>query len=116
MGTQILKGYIPLKAKTSEPRFERVIDVRCEDCEYNGYLNNLGFLQKGSPSCGHCSNGRIGLLLWEDILAGVAKGKKPEDRAKKMQSYLDRLERGRIRIVRPSDLLDPYLVRKKGIP
>lgn len=101
----------PLKAKTSEPRFERVSDERCPDCEYNGWLSNEGFSQRGMPHCGVCDGGRINLRLWEEILSEAERAK---DKAKKLETLVKRINRGRTRIVRPSDLLDPYLIRKKG--
>ena len=94
-----------MKAKTYEPRFERVTDERCPDCEYNGHLTNEGFGAKGTLRCGRCSDGRIQLLTWEDVLNASDK---------KLPKILANLARGRARIVRPSDTLDPYLIRKKG--
>lgn len=94
-----------MKAKTYEPRFERVTDERCPDCEYNGHLSNEGFGLKGTPRCGRCSNGRIQLLTWEDVLASTDK---------RLERILGNIDRGRARIVRPSETLDPYLIRKKG--
>lgn len=102
-----------LKAKTYEPRFERVKDVRCEDCEYNGCLDNLGFPLKNAPLCGHCSGGRINLLLWDEVLE-VAALPPLEKNKKKLERLIAKIGRGRSRIVRPSETLDPYLIRKKG--
>lgn len=102
-----------MKAKTYEPRFERVTDERCPDCEINGHLNNEGFGLKGTPRCGRCSNGRIQLLTWADV-SEVASLPPSEQNKKKLERLLAKLDKGRARVVRPSETLDPYLIRKKG--
>lgn len=80
---------------------------RCPDCEYNGHLSNFGEPVKGSPigSCKGCGGrGRIRLLTADDLAKAT-----PEQRSK----MLERLVLGRARLVRPSELVDPYLVKKK---
>lgn len=94
-----------MKAKTYEPRFERVTDERCPDCEDNGSLTNVGFGAKGSLRCGRCSNGRIHLYTWEGILTASEK---------RLPVMLAEISRGRARIVRSSETLDPYLILRKG--
>ena len=89
-----------MKAKTSEPRFERVSDERCEDCEYNGHLSNEGFPRKGVPRCSLCSNGRIRLITWEMIRLNP--------------KLVERVNRPGARLALRSELLDPYAIKKIG--
>ena len=89
-----------MKAKTYEPRFERVSDERCPDCEYNGHLSNEGFPRKGVPRCPLCSNGRIRLITWDMISQN--------------SRLLERLTKPGARLALRAELIDPYAIGKKG--
>ena len=97
----------PLARKPTSKPEELAYSERCPDCEYNGYLNNFGEPVKGTPigSCKGCGGrGRIRLLTVDDLRKAT-----DDTRAKMFQ----RLSLGRARLVRPSELIDPYLVKAK---
>ena len=91
---------------TSKPK-DLAYSERCPDCEYNGYLNNFGQPVKGMPigSCKGCGGrGRIRLLTVE-MISRATEGVR--------ETMLRNLGQGRARLVRPSELVDPYLVKVK---
>jgi hypothetical protein len=95
-----------MSRKSTSESNDLVFDERCTDCEYNGYLNNLGYPLPGAQRlwCGICSGGRIRLLTVEEIAKGTEK---------QQDKMVERLGNGRARLVRPSELVDPYLVKVK---
>lgn len=90
------------REKTHEPKFEQRVDERCEDCEINGYLTNDGFPRKGAPvnRCSRCTNGRVTLVTWDMI--------------RQKPTLIDKLNHKGWKLVLRSELLDPYMIRKKG--
>lgn len=87
-----------------EPRFERRLDERCQDCETNGYLSNAGSPLKDAPTwlCSNCGgSGRVRLFTWADVRADI-------------ETVLARLRKPGARLVSAAETLDPYLIRKKG--
>ena len=92
-----------MKAKTYEPKFAKVVDIRCEDCEINGHLSNEGLPRKGAPTnrCSRCKGrGRIKLVTWEMLRANPR--------------LIEILSKPGARLALRRELIDPYAIAKKG--
>lgn len=85
-----------------EPAFTNRRDERCEDCEINGHLTDVGLPLKGSRRS-HCKckgRGRIRLVTHEQVRA--------------QQKLAELVVAGLARVVSRKELLDPYAIPKRG--